>query len=227
MAEQTLRVLAGLIGTRDDAEHDEEPGKVHPRAARRRGRAAGALPARPLLRHGRRDAAVPLPAVRRTPTGAATCRCSASSSRRSRRCSAGSTAGRPRRRRVARVPAARAHGPAQPGLEGLRRGRPGPVRGAAGAAGHAGGAPGVRVAREAPPRAAVRTRRGRGAADALLREAGELREAARALLAARPRLLLHGLGRRRPAEPGARVQPGPPPLGARGAPGARAPSATR
>ena len=28
MAEQTLRVLAGLIGTRDDAEHDEEPGKV-------------------------------------------------------------------------------------------------------------------------------------------------------------------------------------------------------
>ncbi|HZH25380.1 MAG TPA: glycogen debranching N-terminal domain-containing protein [Solirubrobacteraceae bacterium] len=28
MAEQTLRVLAGLIGTRDDAEHDEDPGKV-------------------------------------------------------------------------------------------------------------------------------------------------------------------------------------------------------
>jgi glycogen debranching enzyme len=28
MAEQTLRVLAGLIGTRDDADHDEEPGKV-------------------------------------------------------------------------------------------------------------------------------------------------------------------------------------------------------
>ena len=28
MAEQTLRVLAGLIGARDDAEHDEEPGKV-------------------------------------------------------------------------------------------------------------------------------------------------------------------------------------------------------
>jgi glycogen debranching enzyme len=28
MAEQTLRVLAGLIGTRDDGEHDEEPGKV-------------------------------------------------------------------------------------------------------------------------------------------------------------------------------------------------------
>jgi len=28
MAEQTLRVLAGLIGTRDDAAHDEEPGKV-------------------------------------------------------------------------------------------------------------------------------------------------------------------------------------------------------
>jgi glycogen debranching enzyme len=28
MAAQTLRVLAGLIGTRDDPEHDEEPGKV-------------------------------------------------------------------------------------------------------------------------------------------------------------------------------------------------------
>ena len=28
MAAQTLRVLAGLIGTRDDAGHDEEPGKV-------------------------------------------------------------------------------------------------------------------------------------------------------------------------------------------------------
>ncbi len=28
MAAQTLRVLAGLIGTRDDASHDEEPGKV-------------------------------------------------------------------------------------------------------------------------------------------------------------------------------------------------------
>jgi glycogen debranching enzyme len=28
MAEQTLRVLAGLIGTRDDPDHDEEPGKV-------------------------------------------------------------------------------------------------------------------------------------------------------------------------------------------------------
>ncbi|MGI8780515.1 MAG: amylo-alpha-1,6-glucosidase [Solirubrobacteraceae bacterium] len=28
MAAQTLRVLAGLIGTRDDATHDEEPGKV-------------------------------------------------------------------------------------------------------------------------------------------------------------------------------------------------------
>jgi glycogen debranching enzyme len=28
MAEQTLRVLAGLIGTRDDPQHDEEPGKV-------------------------------------------------------------------------------------------------------------------------------------------------------------------------------------------------------
>jgi glycogen debranching enzyme len=28
MAEQTLRVLAALIGTRDDAAHDEEPGKV-------------------------------------------------------------------------------------------------------------------------------------------------------------------------------------------------------
>ncbi len=28
MAAQTLRVLAGLIGTRDDAAHDEEPGKV-------------------------------------------------------------------------------------------------------------------------------------------------------------------------------------------------------
>ena len=28
MAEQTLRVLARLIGTRDDAAHDEEPGKV-------------------------------------------------------------------------------------------------------------------------------------------------------------------------------------------------------
>jgi glycogen debranching enzyme len=28
MAEGTLRVLAGLIGTRDDPEHDEEPGKV-------------------------------------------------------------------------------------------------------------------------------------------------------------------------------------------------------
>jgi glycogen debranching enzyme len=28
MAEGTLRVLAGLIGTRDDAEHDEEPGKI-------------------------------------------------------------------------------------------------------------------------------------------------------------------------------------------------------
>src|SRR5918997_4163738 len=28
MATQTLRVLAGLIGTRDDAAHDEEPGKV-------------------------------------------------------------------------------------------------------------------------------------------------------------------------------------------------------
>jgi glycogen debranching enzyme len=28
MAEQTLRVLAGMIGTRDDPEHDEEPGKV-------------------------------------------------------------------------------------------------------------------------------------------------------------------------------------------------------
>ena len=28
MAEQTLRVLAGLLGTRDDPDHDEEPGKV-------------------------------------------------------------------------------------------------------------------------------------------------------------------------------------------------------
>ena len=28
MAEQTLRVLAGMLGTRDDPDHDEEPGKV-------------------------------------------------------------------------------------------------------------------------------------------------------------------------------------------------------
>ena len=57
---------------RDDPEHDEEPGKVHPRAARRRDRAARPHAARALLRHRRRDAAVPLPARASTRTGPAT-----------------------------------------------------------------------------------------------------------------------------------------------------------
>ena len=123
-----------LIGTRDDAGHDEEPGKVIHELRERRGRAAGALPARPLLRHGRRDAAVPLPALRAAdwtgdlvpvPRARAAGRGDARLDRRP---------GRPRRRRPARIPSARSHGPAQPGLEGLRRGRARRARGPAGAA---------------------------------------------------------------------------------------------
>ena len=64
MAEQTLRVLARLIGDarRPGARRGAREGPA--RAARRGDRPARPLPARPLLRHGRRDAAVPLPADR-------------------------------------------------------------------------------------------------------------------------------------------------------------------
>ena len=135
---------------RDDPAHDEEPGKVHPRAARRRGRAARPHAAGALLRHRRRDAAVPLPALR--------------ARRLERRPLAVPTSCAPqvdamlgwidgpgdrdgdglleyRRARTGR--------PAQPGLEGLRRGRPRRARHAARAADRAGRAAGVRAARQA------------------------------------------------------------------------------
>ena len=158
--------------------HDEEPGKVIHELRVGRGGAARALPARPLLRHGRRDAAVPVPAVRRTRTGPATWRCSASCAPQVEAMlgwidGPGDRDGDGLLEYRQRAPS----GPAQPGLEGLRRGRARRARGAARAAGHARGAAGVRVPREAAARAAVRARRRRRArAEALLREAAELRE---------------------------------------------------
>ena len=83
--------------------------------------------------------------------------------------------------------------------------------------------------RQAPARAAVRARRRhapRGGAAAA--RGGRAARAARALLAARARLLLDGLGRGRAPERGARLQPGPPALGARRRrPSAPSRSATR
>ena len=194
-----------------------------------RGRAARPVAARALLRHRRRDAAVPLPAVPSTPTGPATCRCSAS-------CAAEVEAmlgwidgpGRPRRRRAARLPQ-RAHERAC----ATRAGRT-PTR----ACSTSDGAPleppialvepqAYALPRQAPARAPVRARRRRGARAArCCAEADGAARAARALLAARARLLLDGLRRRRAPERGARLQPGPPAVGAR-APAGRAPGGAR
>ena len=133
MAEQTLRVLARLVPRATTPSTTPSPGRCCTSCGRR-GRAARALAARALLRHGRRDAAVPLPALR-----------ARGLDRRSR-------ALRGAARRVEAMLgwidgpgdrdgdglleyAARArHGPAQPGLEGLRRGRARRARHAAGAA---------------------------------------------------------------------------------------------
>ena len=59
-------------------------------------------------------------------------------------------------------------------------------------------------------------------APALLQRGGRAARAAGALLAARARLLLDGLRRRRPPERGARLEPGPPPVGHGAAASARA-----
>ena len=70
IAADTLRVLAGLQGTRRRTETAEEPGKImHElrRGARHPGR--GHPPAAAVLRHGRRDPAVDLPAARRLAVG--------------------------------------------------------------------------------------------------------------------------------------------------------------
>ena len=136
--------------------------------------------------------------------------------------------GRPRRRRAARVPPARA----EPGLrnqgwkdsdEGVldERGTPlePPVALVEPQA--------LRAARQAPARAPVRARRRRGARAGAARRGRRAARAAGALLAARARLLLDGLRRRRPPERGARLQPGPPAVGARAAAGARAGRARR
>ena len=114
------------LGTPDDPSHEEEPGKVLHELRVGEVAAPRRHAARALLRHGRRDAAVPLPARASTPTGAAT-----STLFRELRGAVDATLGwidrprRPRRRRPARLPRERApDGPAQPGLEGLRRRRP-------------------------------------------------------------------------------------------------------
>ena len=92
MAAQTLRVLARLIGDarRPRARRGARQGRA--RAARRRGRAPRPLAARPLLRHGRRHAAVPVPAVRPRRLDRRPLAVPRAARRTSRRCSAGSTA---------------------------------------------------------------------------------------------------------------------------------------
>ena len=64
MAEQTLRVLAGRLGRRVDPVHEEEPGKVIHELRVGELAALDVDTAHALLRHRRRDAAVPLPARR-------------------------------------------------------------------------------------------------------------------------------------------------------------------
>ena len=214
MAAQTLRVLAGLIGTRDDPAHDEDPGKV---LHELRAGEVARLGLSPLARYyGTVDATRCSSACcPSTPTGAATWRCSRSCAARSTRCSAGSTApATATATGCSSTAGARRRRPAQPGLEGLRRGGARRARRAARAAGHAGRAAGLRAARQAPARAPVRAVRRRASGrGALLRRGGRAARAARALLAARPRLRLDGLRRRRPAERGARLQPGAPAVG--------------
>ena len=146
------------------------------RAARGEIAHLGLTPFAPLLRHRRRDAALPLPALRlrrlerrprAVPRAAPAGRGDAGLDRR---------AGRPRRRRPARLRLAHAARPPQPGLEGLGRRDPRRARRAARAADHARRAAGVRAARQARPRAPVRARRRRGGGRRLRAEAAALRE---------------------------------------------------
>ena len=197
MAAQTLRVLAGLIGTRDDAGHDEEPGKVIHEL--RVGEVAR-LKLSPLARYYGTVDATPLFLcllcdARDWP---ATWRCSGSSSAQVEAMlgwidGPGDRDGDGLLEYRQRAP----DRPAQPGLEGLRRGRARRARRAARAAGHARRAAGLRVPREAAARAAVRARRRRRARGGAAARGGRAARAARALLAARPRALLDGLRRRR------------------------------
>ena len=61
LARRALRELAALQATEDDPSRDAEPGKIVHEV--RRGKCAPTL-VRPLLRNGRRDAALPDPALR-------------------------------------------------------------------------------------------------------------------------------------------------------------------
>ena len=117
LAVTALQVLGDLQATTDDPVRDAEPGKIVHEL--RRGKAAHV--ARHLLRHRRRDAALPHPALRglaldrrreprREPQGAG-----AAGARVDRQ------ARRPRRRRLRRVPEAQPPRARQPVVEGLAR----------------------------------------------------------------------------------------------------------
>ena len=85
IAADTLRLLAARLGSRLDDEHDEEPGKVLHELRQDELAAAGAHAICPVLRDGRRDAAVPVPAVRARRIGPGRSSCSTSCFRRWKR----------------------------------------------------------------------------------------------------------------------------------------------
>ena len=102
--------------TVDDPERDAEPGQDHPRDAPRQGRARVD---RPLLRHGRRDAALPHPAVRAVALDGRSRARARARGARAPRARVDRRARRPRRRRLRRVRAPRLARDPQPDVEGL------------------------------------------------------------------------------------------------------------
>ena len=229
MAAQTLRVLAGLIGTRDDAVHDEEPGKV-----------LHELRAGEVARRGLSPLARYYGTVDATPLFLCLL------------CEHADWSGdlslfRELRGEIDAM-LGWIDGPGDRDGDGLleynRRAEPGSgLRNQGWKDSDEGildehGAPleppialdraaGLRAARQAPAGAPLRARGRRAARGRAAERGGGAGRATRALLAPGSRLLLDGLRRRRAPERGARLQPGPPPVGRSAAVRARAGRARR
>ena len=121
LARGTLRVLAALQAREDDAWRDAEPGKILHELRTGELARTGQRPAHALLRHGRRDTAVPDARRQLLPLDARPRDDGAAAPGVRRRAGWIDRCGDRRRRRLRRVPAALPGWARQPWLEGLRR----------------------------------------------------------------------------------------------------------
>ena len=152
LAIASLEALAALQAREDDPSIDAEPGKILHEL--RRGRAAETWFGT-LLRDGRRDAALPRPALRGRGAGRPTpSSCERLREPALRGARLDRRLRRPRRRRLRRVRAAHAARPREPVVEGLGRLAALPRRLVRADADRAGGGAGLRLRREAAARRA-------------------------------------------------------------------------